>query len=90
MATKKLKLSIKTAYGTFLCAFEPERDMGGYVAEAPDIQGAVSWGRTLAEAKHMITEAVEGAIEARAIVHAEKEGAIRILKPARLKFKPTP
>lgn len=74
----KKVLSIKTKYGTFQCAFEPEKDMGGYAVEARKVPGAVSWGKTLAEAKRMIAEAIEGAIEASAIAQAEKKGIIQI------------
>lgn len=74
----KKVLSVKTKYGVFECVFEPEKDMGGYTAEARDVPGAVSWGRTLIEAKRMIAEAAEGAIEASAIVNAERKGVIQI------------
>ena len=47
----KKTANIKTRYGTFRCVFESERDMGGYTAEAPAVQGAVSWGKNLTEAK---------------------------------------
>lgn len=60
-------LNIKTKYGSFECLFEPEKDMGGYVVEARSLSGGISWGKTLAEAKKMIVEAIEGAIEARAL-----------------------
>lgn len=80
MASKK-RVLIKTMYGSFPCMFEREQDMGGYMAEAPGIQGALSWGKTLAEAKRMIKESIEGSIEARAIVQAERAGSIRITKP---------
>ncbi|MBI2639635.1 MAG: type II toxin-antitoxin system HicB family antitoxin [Candidatus Sungbacteria bacterium] len=73
-------LSIKTKYGVFECVFEPEKDMGGFTAEARTVPGAVSWGRTIAEARRMIAEAVEGAIEASAIVNAERKGVIQIIK----------
>jgi predicted RNase H-like HicB family nuclease len=86
MAVKKLKYSIKTNYGTFLCLFEPEKDMGGYTAEALEVQGAVTWGKTLAEAKRMIVEAIEGVIETRVIIRAEKEGTIRVIRTPRIKL----
>ena len=70
--------TIKTKYGSFECVFEPEKDMGGYSAEAHSVPGAVSWGKNLAEAKKMIVEDIEGAIEAKAIVNAEKKGIIQI------------
>lgn len=84
--TKKLTHSIKTAYGTFSCVFEREPDMGGYAAEAIGIQGAISWGKNLAEAKKMIAESIEGAIEAHAIIRAEQQGAIRILRRSPVKI----
>ena len=72
------KIVIKTKYGSFECIFEPEKDMGGYVVEARGIAGAVSWGKNLAKAKTMIIEAIEGAIEAQAVVNAEKKGIVRV------------
>lgn len=63
---KKIFL-IKTKYGSFRCVFEAEKDMGGYAVEARGVSGAVSWGKTLAEAKKMIVEAIEGAVEAKAL-----------------------
>ena len=69
---------VKTQYGPFKAVFEPEVDMGGYVATAPNVQGAVSWGKNLSQAKAMITEAIELIIETRAIENAEKEGYIRV------------
>ena len=80
MATisKKKIASVKTSYGSFVCVFEPESDMGGYSAEAQDVSGAISWGKNLAEAKKMIVEAIEGVIEAKAILSAEKRGLVRI------------
>ena len=85
MATKKKIYLIKTQYGSFPCVFEPEKDMGGYTAEAPSVQGAVSWGKTLREAKRKIVEAIEGSIEARAISRAKQNRTIRIVRrtPAR-------
>ncbi len=68
---------IKTHYGSFKAVFEPETDMGGYVATAPQVQGAVSWGKNLQHAKKMIAECIEGAIEARIISEAVKEGSVR-------------
>jgi predicted RNase H-like HicB family nuclease len=79
MSVRKDKYPIKTSYGTFVCLFEPEKDMGGYTVEALGVQGAVTWGKTLAEAKRMATEAIEGAIEARVIARAEKEGTVRVI-----------
>lgn len=48
------------------------------MVEAQGLNGALSWGRTLAEAKRMIVEAIEGAVEAKIIAKAEKEGIVRI------------
>jgi len=74
----KKTLTIKTDYGSFVCVFEPEKDMGGYAVEARGVNGAVSWGKNLIEAKLMIKEAIEGAIEARVIARAEKKGIVQI------------
>lgn len=76
--SKKKMATVKTLYGSFICVFEPESDMGGYVVETPKVQGAVSWGKNLAEAKRMIAEAIEGIIEARAIAEAERQGVVRV------------
>ncbi len=70
--------TVKTLYGSFRCVFEPESDMGGFVVESPKVQGAVSWGKNFAEAKRMITEAIEGVVEARAIAEAERQGVVRL------------
>lgn len=80
MAKRNVKkvLIIKTDYGSFKCVFEPEKDMGGYMVEAYNVPGAISWGKNLSEAKHMIKEAIEGAIEARVIAQAEKRGIVQI------------
>ncbi len=59
----KKVLDIKTKYGIFQCMFEPEKDMGGYMVEARGLQGAISWGKSLAEARHIIVESIEGAVE---------------------------
>lgn len=71
-------LSIKTRYGIFKCSFEPEKDMGGYTAESHDVPGAVTWGKSLTEAKQMMVEAIEGAIEAQAVASAEKKGIVQV------------
>jgi len=76
----KKTIVIKTKYGSFRCVFEPEKDMGGYMVEARGIQGAISWGKTLSEAKRMIAEAIEGAVEAKAIAEAERRGIVRVNK----------
>lgn len=74
----KKTANIKTKYGVFPCVFETEKDMGGYSAEARNVQGAISWGKTLAEAKRMIAEAIEGALEARIVSDAEQSGIVQI------------
>ncbi len=76
--TIKKTLIVETKYGSFQCIFEPEKDMGGYAVEAHGLPGAISWGKTLKEAKRMITEAIEGAIEADVVAKAEKRGIVRI------------
>lgn len=82
--SQKKQAMIKTAYGSFPCIFEREPDMGGYVAEAPTVQGAISWGKNFAEAKKMIAEAIEGCVEGEVIIAAEKAGHISIRKQMHL------
>ncbi|MEK7541597.1 MAG: type II toxin-antitoxin system HicB family antitoxin [Patescibacteria group bacterium] len=77
-ANGKKIIAVETIYGSFPCSFEPEKDMGGYVVEARGVQGALSWGKTLAEAKRMIREAIEGAIEAGIVAKVEKQGVFQI------------
>ena len=84
MSTRKITYSIKTDYGTFMCLFEPEKDMGGYTVEALEVQGAVSWGKNLTQAKKMIAEAIEGVIETRVLARAEKEGMVRVISRPKL------
>lgn len=74
---------IKTKYGTFRCVFEPERDMGGYVATTPTVQGVVSWGKNLTHAKEMVAECIEGVIETRIVAEAVKEGNVRFTASAK-------
>lgn len=81
MSKSSIKTAIvKTKYGSFKAVFEPEIDMGGYVATAPKVQGAVSWGKNLAHAKKMIMESIECAIEGEIIIVAEQAGQIIIRK----------
>lgn len=80
MSTRsKITYPIKTNYGTFVCLFELEKDMGGYTVEALGVQGAVSWGKNLASAKRMIAEAVEGVIETRVLARIKEEGTVRFI-----------
>lgn len=84
--TKKTAV-VKTRYGAFSCVFEPEKDMGGFLVTAPNVQGAVSWGKTFSEAKRMIAEAIEGVHEAVVIAEAERAGIVRLTSrrsPARI------
>lgn len=71
---------VKTQYGLFTAVFEPEPDMGGYVATAPKVQGAVSWGKNLAHAKKMIAESIECSIEGEIIFAAAQAGQVTIRK----------
>ena len=77
-------IGVKTRYGTFWCVFESERDMGGYTVEALGLSGALSWGKTLAEAKRQIVEAIEVAIEGDAVINAHKAGYVALRKGARV------
>jgi len=61
---------VKTRHGSFSCVFETETDMGGYMVTVPKVAGAISWGKTLAEAKRMVVEAIEGAVEGEVLIAA--------------------
>ena len=82
---KKTEMVV-TRYGTFKAVFEPEPDMGGYVVEAPAVSGAVSWGKNLAEARRMIVESIECAIEGDVILAAESAGQVVVRKSRPLVF----
>ena len=60
---KKVKAQIKTDYGAFPCTFTP--DEVGYLALCPSVDGVVSWGKNLSEAKKMVKEAIELCVEAK-------------------------
>lgn len=59
---KILKEKIKTDYGVFECRLTPDEQ--GYVITCPSVEGVVSWGKNLTEARKMAKEAVELCIEA--------------------------
>ncbi len=81
MARNSKKMAaVKTKYGSFKAVFEPEPDMGGYVATAPQVQGAVSWGKNLVQAKKMIVESIECSIEGEIILAAAQAGQVIIRK----------
>ncbi|MBI5139876.1 MAG: hypothetical protein HZA94_00265 [Candidatus Vogelbacteria bacterium] len=71
-------LVLDTKYGPYKCIFETEKDMGGFLVEAQGLSGAISWGKTIREARLMIVEAIEGAIEANIVAGAEKSGLVQI------------
>lgn len=82
VSSKKTAI-VKTRYGSFTAVFEREPDMGGFVVTAPKMQGAVSWGKNLTEAKRMIVEAIEGLIEMGIIADAAEQGYIRFTAQAK-------
>lgn len=56
---KKKLTSIKTAFGTFECLFDPNTPEKGYTVTVPKLSGVVTFGDKLAEAKRMAKEAIE-------------------------------
>ena len=82
--TIKKILVIKTKYGSFRCVFKPEKDMGGYMVEARGIQGAITWGKDMTEAKKMIIEAIEVAIEGEIIIASKEAQDIVLRKYSRI------
>jgi len=53
---------MKTARRHFHILLRPEPE-GGYAASAPALPGCVTYGRTVAEAKELIRDAIEGYME---------------------------
>jgi predicted RNase H-like HicB family nuclease len=84
MASKKIIATVKTRYGSYACVFERDFDTGEYIVEARGVQGALSQGKTLAHAKRMIAESIEGAIEARIILNAQRQGTVRFVRKPRM------
>ena len=82
--TAKKVADIKTKYGTFRSVFEPEHDMGGYVVTVPAVQGAISWGKTFADAKLYAVEAIEVAVEGDMVIAAHKAGYVSLRRPSRV------
>lgn len=62
---KKREITIRTRFGAHICVFES--DGKGYIVAAKDVQGVVTWGKSLAYAKKMAKEALELMIETIAI-----------------------
>ena len=58
---KKIKAKVKTRYGVHEIILE--KDERGYVVEAPYLEGVLSWGKNIKEARTMIKEAIELCIE---------------------------
>jgi len=58
---KKIKSKIKTKYGVHDIVLE--KDDKGYVVEAPYLEGVLSWGKNMKEAKAMVKEAIELCVE---------------------------
>ncbi len=63
MANKlKRKIKIKTDYGSHICVFKPDGE-GGFIVTAPEVQGMITWGKNLKQAKKMSKECLELCIE---------------------------
>ena len=58
---KKIKAKVKTKYGVHEIILE--KDERGYVVEAPNLDGVLSWGKNIKEAKEMVKEAIDLCIE---------------------------
>lgn len=80
MKIGKIKLEVKTDYGTYKVVLEPEPDMGGYMITVPKKPDVVSWGKNQAHAKRMAKEAIECSVEGEVLIAAEKEGVVAIRK----------
>ena len=58
---KKIKTKVKTRYGIHEVVLE--KDAKGYVVEAPHLEGVLSCGKNIKEAKAMVKEAIELCVE---------------------------
>jgi predicted RNase H-like HicB family nuclease len=58
---KRSKVAIQTDYGIHECLFT--KDVKGYIVTCPSVEGVVTWGKSMAEAKAMAKEALELCIE---------------------------
>ncbi len=60
MKTKqKIEVQVKTKFGSFLCLFESNSPEKGVTVTSPAVQGFVTHGPTLSEAKKMAREGLE-------------------------------
>ena len=74
------KIFVGTKYGKHFCLFEPDREKGGFIVTALDLEGVITWGKNLARAKKMAQEAIELCIECRAGNEILKESIIEKTK----------
>ena len=58
----KKTIYVRTRYGNHLCVIEPDEEKG-LIITASGLPGVITWGRTLAESKKMVKEAIELCIE---------------------------
>lgn len=82
-STRKIKAQVQTDYGLFDVIFE--RDGKNYLVSVPKYPEVVTFGTSLAHAKHMAKEAIEVSIEGDILMRAERSGDIRLIRtPVRL------
>lgn len=74
---KKSKVKINTDYGIYECLLAS--DSPGYIVTCPSVQGVVTWGKNLAEAKKMAREAIELCIESKVQDNVKSGVAARIV-----------
>ena len=79
-AAKKIKSSVKTAYGEFVITLQREPDMGGFMVRVPKKSDVITWGKTKSHADRMAKEAIECSVEGDVLIAAEQEGIITIKK----------
>ena len=82
-STRKI-LDVQTKYGLF--AIWLKRDGSGYAVTVPRLPEIATFGKNLAESKHMAEEAIEVAIEGEVLARAEKRGTITFSRAARKVF----
>lgn len=60
---KRIKVKVNTEYGIYECLFSS--DTRGYVVTCPSVEGVVTWGKNVTEARKMAKEAVELCVESK-------------------------
>lgn len=72
---KRTKAKVTTDYGVYECVFSSDTE--GYVVTCPTVEGVVTWGKNLTQAKKMAKEAIELCVESKVQDNVERGVAAR-------------